>query len=56
VRPKVSDPDQDGNSCSVGRALDLTCLIPCMLACPVAMAVGVGMFKEGENVTGAIQP
>jgi hypothetical protein len=56
VRPKVSDPDRDGTSCFVGRALDLTCLAPCLLPYPVAMAVGVVMFTEGENVTGAIRP
>ena len=56
MRPEVSDPDQDGASSSVGRALDLTCLVPCLLPYPVAMAVGVERFTEGENVTGAIQP
>lgn len=56
MRPKVSDPDRDGTSYSVGSALDLTCLAPCLLPYPVAMTVGVGMFTEGENVTRAIQP
>ena len=55
MRPKVSDPDQDGTSCSVGRALDSPALVACLLAYPVAMAVGVGMVTEGENVAHAIQ-
>ena len=38
------------------RPTGVTCLVPCLLAYPVAMAVGVGMFREGENVIRAIQP
>ena len=48
MRPEVSDPDQDGASSSVGRALDLTCLVPCLLPYPVAMAVGVERFTEAK--------